>query len=187
MAQLKISGNVTVGGIYECDFGAYRSVGNGVTHSRDNAVDSDMNYRIPNEMIKRRPVIVISKHRGLCTVVPVSATREKVNRNPRKDLVHQGICVSLQGYVPETHFYDGRDNWGVCYAAQTIDSGRLRDIYDRTTGSFKKSVVPPELLLKLRFGVVKAIGLPSLVPEEEEQRIAQALTPAVEGVEAEGD
>lgn len=175
MALLRISGNVVIGGIYECNFGAFKNRAGGVTNSRDEADDSDMNYRIPNEMIKRRPVVVIKKHRGLCTVVPVSATREKLHKNPRKDLVNQGICVPLQGHIPVTHFYTGGPCWGVCYAAQTIDAGRLRDIYNKNTSSFESAFVSADVLLKLRFGIIKAIGLESLIPAGEEDRINKAL------------
>ncbi len=175
MATLRIAGNVRIGGIYECNFGSYMCVNGGVTESRLDADENNLNYRIPNEMIKRRPVVVINKHRGLCTVIPVSSTREKPHRNPKKDVVEQGICVPLQGFIPRTHFYDNRPCWGVCYAAQTIDSGRLRDIFDKNTSSYVKAAVPPEMLLKLRFGVVKAIGLASLISIEEETRINEAL------------
>lgn len=166
-----------VGGIYECNFGSYKSLVSGeeVTHSRDDADEENLNYRIPNEMIKRRPVVVIKKHRGLCMVVPVSATREKPHKNPRKDQVEQGICVPLSAWIPQTRFYTGKDCWGVCYAAQTIDIGRLRDIYDKNTGTFVNAMVSDEMLLKLRFGIVKAVGLESLVPSTEEERINSAL------------
>lgn len=90
-------------------------------------------------------------------------------------MVHVGICVPLQGHIPKTHFYDDSPCWGVCYAAQTIDIGRLRDIYDKNTSSFVKATVPPEMILKLRFGIIKAIGLGSLVPAEEEARVNDAL------------
>lgn len=168
MAERKISGNLQIGGIYECNFGSYKSTVGGITEKRDEADCNDLNYRIPNEMIKCRPVVVISKHRGVCTVIPVSTTREKENRNPKKDLVENGICVPLQGLIPTTHFYDSTTPcWGVCYSAQTIDIGRLRDIFDKNTQKYVSANVTPEVLLKLRFGVVKAIGLPSLVPREE--------------------
>lgn len=175
MALHKIRGNLRIGGIYECNFGSFKCTSGGHTEKRDEADDSDLNYRIPNEMIKLRPVVVINKHRGLCTVIPVSSTREKEHKNPKKDVVNMGICVSMQGHIPKTHFYDDSPCWGVCYAAQTIDIGRLRDIYDKTTKTFVTATVPSELLLKLRFGVVKAVGLTSLVPAEEETRIDAAL------------
>lgn len=175
MAVHKIEGNLRIGGIYECNFGSYKCTSGGHTEKRDEADGNDLNYRIPNEMIKRRPVVVINKHRGLCTVIPVSSTREKEHRNPKKDMAHVGICVPLQGHIPKTHFYDDSPCWGVCYAAQTIDIGRLRDIYDKNTSSFVKATVPPEMILKLRFGIIKAIGLGSLVPAEEEARVNDAL------------
>ena len=168
---------MNVGGVYECNFGSYKSTitDEEITHIRDDADDNNLNYRIPNEMIKCRPVVVIKRHRGLCTVVPVSATREKEHRDPRKDLVLQGICVPLEAYIPRTHFYVGKPCWGVCYAAQTIDAGRLRDIFDKNTGKFVSATVPSEMLLKLRFGIIKAIGLESLVPPGEVERINSVL------------
>lgn len=175
MAVHRIAENIRIGGIYECNFGSYKCVNGGLTESRADADEADLNYRIPNEMIKRRPVVVINKHRGLCTVIPISSTREKPHKNPKKDVVNQGICVPLQGYIPITHFYKNDPCWGVCYAAQTIDIGRLRDIYDKNTSLYVKATVPSEMLLKLRFGVIKSIGLESLVPVDEEARINDFL------------
>lgn len=175
MAIRRISGNVRIGGIYECDFGSYKKINGGLTVSRDEADDTDLNYRIPNEMIKRRPVVVISRHKGLCTVVPVSATEEKAHKNPKKDMIIQGVCVPLQGHMPQTHFYTSGCCWAICYAAQTIDIGRLRDIYNRDVSEFVRTTVSSEMLLKLRFGVIKAIGLSSLVPSSEEDRINEIL------------
>lgn len=99
MAILRIKGNVRIGGIYECSFGQFKkiaSLGGGLTPSRDDADESDLNYRIPNELIKKRPVIVISKHRGLCTVVPVTGTKE-LHKKPEKVPENMGIHVQLQG------------------------------------------------------------------------------------------
>lgn len=181
MATHKIAGNLQIGGIYECNFGSYKSIHGGTTEKRDEADSNKLDYRIPNEMIKSRPVVVISKHRGVCTVIPVSTTPEKAHKNPKKDLIKNGICVPLQGFIPTTHFYDSTTPcWGVCYSAQTIDIGRLRDIFDKSTQKYVSASVTPNILLKLRFGVVKAIGLPSLVPPVVAEEISsESLTSPV--------
>lgn len=164
MAERKISGNVRIGGIYECDFGSYKAKNGGVTVLRDEAVCDDLNYRIPNEMIKRRPVVVVSKHRGVCTVVPISTTKEKQPKNPKKDLIENGICIDFKGLIPKTHFYDPETPcWAVCYAVQMIDIGRLRDIYDQDEQKHLTVSISAEMVRNVRFGIVKAIGLPSLV------------------------
>jgi uncharacterized protein YifN (PemK superfamily) len=177
LAEHKIAGNLQIGGIYECNFGSYKSINGGTTEQRDEADSSKLDYRIPNEMIKCRPVIVISKHRGVCTVIPVSTTREKEHKNPKKDPIKNGICVPLQGFIPTTHFYDSTTPcWGVCYSAQTVDIGRLRDIFDKSTGKHVSASVTADILLKLRFGVVKAIGLPSLVPQIVAEEVSSATS-----------
>lgn len=77
MSKTKIAENVKIGHIYECNFGLYKKIdGSGETSNAIEASDGDLNYRIPHELIKKRPVIVIGKHRGLCTVVPISTTFE---------------------------------------------------------------------------------------------------------------
>ena len=179
MAILRIKDNVKIGGIYECSFGSFKrliSEGGGLTHSRTEADESDLNYRIPTELIKKRPVIVISKHRGLCTVIPVSGTKE-LHSKPAKVPESMGVHVQLQGHLPITHKYMDIPCWGLCNLAHTIDSGRLRDIYDENAKLFFKGAVSPELLLKLRFGVMRSVGMGSLIPPDEEARIDAVLVP----------
>lgn len=190
MAILRIKNNVKIGGVYECSFGSFKKLlehGGGVTNQRGEADESDHNYRIPNELIKKRPVIVISKHRGLCTVVPVSGTKE-LNTKPGKVPETMGIHVQLQGHIPTTHRYEDKPCWGLCNLAHTIDSGRLRDIYDENTKGFIVSAVSQEMLIKLRFGVMRSIGMGSLIPLSEEERINGVLTPEkeVEGIDVTG-
>lgn len=104
LATHKIAGNLQIGGIYECNFGSYKSIHGGTTEKRDEADSNKLDYRIPNEMIKSRPVVVISKHRGVCTVIPVSTTPEKAHKNPKKDLIENGI-VFLYRVLFQQHIF----------------------------------------------------------------------------------
>lgn len=169
MAQLKIAGNVKIGHVYECIFGLFKSTTQPqapdfiqeTTTDKASAVDDDYNYRIPNELIKKRPVIVIGKHRGLYIVVPISTTREtdkKEAKNP--DVV--GFHVKLEDNdMPVTSRYAaGEERWAKSNMLATVDGGRLRDLYEpKTRRSVVAHKVSDATLLKVRHGVLISIGL----------------------------
>lgn len=175
MAILKIKGNVKIGGIYECDFGLYKEIGTvtNVTKSAENADINNLNYRIPNELIKRRPVVVISKHRGLCLVVPISTTKE-VHRKESKIPENQGIHVKLteNDFPANSYYYSNKvDMWAKCNLVTSIDSGRLRDLYSGKDSEGKKVfldvfTIPEETLLKIRHGIIKSIGLQEILKKD---------------------
>ena len=168
MAMLRINGNVKIGHIYECDFGMFKkneSPQSGeiqkVTKHKDEATDDDYNYRIPNELIKKRPVVVVGKHRGQYMVVPISST-EETDKKPAKNPEKVGIHVLLQhGDMPVTGRYTlEKKRWAKSNLLTTIDGARLTDIYDIEKQDFiAPQKISDETLLKIRHGVIISIGL----------------------------
>lgn len=176
MAILKIKDNVKIGGIYECDFGLYKEIGTvtGVTKDADKADINNLNYKIPHELIKRRPVVVVSKHRGLCLVVPISTTKE-THKKTSKIPENQGIHVKLTetDFPSSAHFYSNKvDMWAKCNLVTAIDSGRLRDLYSKNEDGKRIFLdvfkIPQETLIKIREGIVKSIGFQEILEKEEE-------------------
>lgn len=78
------------------------------------------------EMIKRRPVVVVSRHdshnRRLCSVVPLSTTAPKPPRMWHHHMPH----LSIPGW-PESG-----DCWAKCDMLQTVSFDRLNKPYQRT-------------------------------------------------------
>ena len=169
MSQLKIAGNVKIGHVYDCIFGEFKNINGGTTSNRDEAV-LDYNYRIPNEIVKNRLVIVIGKHRGQYNVVPVSSTKEIAKRKD-KEPEFKGFHVMLDvNDIPTTPRYSyGVHRWALCNLVTTIDGGRLRDLYN---SKLKKSVpsqkVSDDTLKKIREGVIISIGMRDLIVDTQE-------------------
>ena len=166
MARLKITGNVRIGHIYECELGLFKHTdGVNITSIRSEACENDYNYKIPNEIIKKRAVIVIGKHRGLYLVVPISST-EETDRKPHKNPENTGLHTRLQANdFPETHHYEsGRSRWAKSNLVSSVDGGRLRDIFNRNTSNFVPAHrVSDDTLKNVRKGVIIAIGMRDLL------------------------
>lgn len=171
MAMTKIAGNVKIGGIYECDFGLFKANSElcamNTTSNADQALSDDLNYKIPHELIKKRPVIVIGKHRGLSLVVPISTTKE-LHKKASKISENQGIHIKLN----ETDFPAGAykyqndiDMWAKCNLISHVDNGRLRDLRSSldTSQHLPVFIVSPETLEKIRTGVLLSIGMKPLL------------------------
>lgn len=164
MAQLRIKDNVRIGHIYECEFGLYKKhQDNSFTHLRDEACETDYNHRIPNEMIKKRPIVVVGKHRGQYLVVPISATKEtaaKVEKEP----ANKGIHILLLGDdFPVTERYSAdTPRWAKSNLVCVVDGGRLRDIRAGIT-HINAHKVSDETLSKIRKGIVISIGMRDLL------------------------
>ncbi|NLZ10860.1 MAG: type II toxin-antitoxin system PemK/MazF family toxin [Alcaligenaceae bacterium] len=96
----------------------------------------DTGFMAP-EMIKTRPVLVISKSsthwRGLCTVIPFSTTPpEKVER------WHVLVRNPLHRLLPPSQrFAQATEMWAKCDMITTIGFSRITRPYDRQNGSRK--------------------------------------------------
>jgi uncharacterized protein YifN (PemK superfamily) len=170
VAQTRVDGQVRIGHIYECDFGRFKKTGDGLdtTVDRDEADETAYNYKIPNELIKRRAVVVIGKHRGLYLVVPVSSTFENAPK-PHKVPENFGMHVQMGVDFPVTARYTaGKPRWAKSNLVQAVDGGRLTDVFDPDT---RKNIpahrVTESTLLKIRYGVMISMGLGKMVPAEE--------------------
>ncbi len=187
MAILRINGNVKIGHIYECNFGMFKKneapqagQNQPVTKDKDEAATDDYNYRIPNEMIKKRPVVVIGKHKGQYMVVPISSTKE-TDKKPAKNPENVGFHILLQpGDMPVTARYvQEKARWAKSNLLMTIDGGRLTDIYDTETDQFVAAhKISDETLLKIRHGVIISIGLRDMLPQPHQETETEAEAPA---------
>lgn len=171
MAQLQISGNVKIGHVYECDFGLFKKEtpshpNDLATSNKFEASEKDYNYRIPNELVKKRAVVVIGKHGGQYIVVPISSTME-THKKAHKVPEVMGIHIRLlEVDMPITLRYTKeKARWAKSNLVTTVDGGRLRDVFDQAT---RKSIpahpVSAKTLEQIRYGVILSIGMPHLIP-----------------------
>lgn len=177
MAQTRVAGQIRIGHIYECEFGLFKkgAEGTDTTVVRDEADDTAYNYRIPNELIKRRAVVVIGKHRGLYLVVPVSSTFEN-GPKPHKVPENSGLHVQMGDDFPVTARYTaGKPRWAKSNLVQAVDGGRLTDVFDqKTRKNIPAHQVSENTLLKIRYGVMISMGLGKMVPAEEPAPVEEA-------------
>lgn len=112
----------------------------------------------PPEMVKARPVVVVSprlRHRdGLCTVVPLSTTPS----------VHEApYVVRLELTPPLPEPFVAPLAWAKCDMLATVSFARLdmfrtpRDQYGRR--KYLKRGLSPEDLERIRQGILAALGL----------------------------
>lgn len=167
-----VIGNIKRGDILECDFGNYKETvdaeGNPVLDQNGNVV-FDRGYfdaRIPHEIRKTRPVLVIGDHKGQYIIVPISST-EDTHNNPRKTGVGRGFHIQLaHDAIPVTHFYEaGVTRWAKANMVQCVDRYRLSSIYCKNRRERLHLSVSHQTLRDVQEAVVKAIGLPELVTE----------------------
>ena len=113
------------------------------------------------EMVKRRPVVVISprlKNRsGLCTVVPLSTTEpEKV----------QSYHYKLHTIPPLPEPYASSSHWVKADMIYTVSFTRLSLLFTKKdnngTRVYDQRVIDPADLLKIRAAVLHGIGLTNL-------------------------
>jgi len=90
---------------------------------------------IPPEIVKRRPVVVISKTsshwRGLCTVVPLSTSP------PQRPLPWHVLLADnpLYGHLPEQHPFGHQTvSWAKCDLIYTVCFERITRIHRRVNG-----------------------------------------------------
>ena len=111
----------------------------------------------PPEMVKKRPVIVISprsrRKSGLCTVVPIS-TKEPV-------LIEKHHVKIDSGYLPPSPFFQGHNNqcWVKCdmiyrVAFHRLDLIRIGKSKNR---KYYNELIPSELLACITEGVIHSI------------------------------
>jgi uncharacterized protein YifN (PemK superfamily) len=157
-----VIGNIKRGDILECNFGNYKEIqgeDGEVSHDRSN-----FDTRIPNEMRKTRPIVVIGEHKGQYLVVPISST-EDTHNNPRKTGAGRGFHIVIDdGIIPVTHFYmAGMKRWAKANMVQAVDRHRLSNIYCKKRRERLQVEVPVETLRAIQEALIKAIGRPELL------------------------
>ncbi|MFZ7321324.1 type II toxin-antitoxin system PemK/MazF family toxin [Comamonas jiangduensis] len=170
-----ISKNPKRGDIYECLFGHFLPVDPAQPQGpfrKDN-----FDYRIPNEIRKRRPVVILSDRSGQFIVVPIS-TREDIAKKAHKKAEAQGIHVRIpEGAIPETGFYKkGTLCWAKADLIQTVDVKRLRE-FPKGDGTHVTGAVDGKTLQEIQDAVLRALGL------KEKNRLTNSQKQTDESVE----
>lgn len=104
------------------------------------------------EMVKKRPVIVVSKHKHnsqLLTVVPISTTR------PSKILNYH---VEMEGSFCDIHL-SGEKSWVKCDMINVVRLDRLDLVRDKKSGLRHAPNVGNAFLAKVKECIKKAHGL----------------------------
>lgn len=147
---MAISYTPKIGDVLECNFGNFTDK-NGEWDKR--------NYdgRIPNEMIKRRMVMVINPKigGGLHLVVPISSTKNI-------GFITKGTHVPLDdGLFRITNFYDKRERWAKCEAIQLVSKERLFKMIDNNERFQQR--LPDDVITSIQKGIIQAINAKSLL------------------------
>ncbi|MDF1685055.1 MAG: type II toxin-antitoxin system PemK/MazF family toxin [Legionellaceae bacterium] len=147
---MAISYRPKVGEILECNFGQFRTLHTG---------DFDLRHfdgRIPPEMVKRRPVVVLNgKLGGGCLVVPISSSQDLGGINQR---IHVHIEPEL---FPATDFYDVRDRWVKAELIQAVSVQRLFKLIDN--GVRFDHYFPREKVEQIQRAVVRSVSASTLL------------------------
>jgi len=107
---------------------------------------------IAPEMIKKRPVIVISKHRDnpkLLTVVPISTTKPEPILNYHVEMDEQFSLINLSG----------KKSWVKCDMINVVCLDRLNLIRDKNSGLRYSPNVGDVFLSKIKDSVRKVHNL----------------------------
>ena len=118
--------------------------------------DFNTGFKAP-EMIKRRPVVVISprprRSNQLCTIVPLSTTAP----NPVEPFHHRMNPLSLPGKLAR------KETWAKCDMLATVSLGRLDRVMIGKEPGGKRIYVAEQILAEdleaIRRGVMIALGI----------------------------
>lgn len=141
-----------VGQVLECHFGLYRQDENGET------VCTDMDARIPPEMVKNRLVVVLNgKINGnACLVVPLSTTRDN-------DKISRGMHVEVPAeMIEDLHYFTSEVRWAKCDLVQQVSKQRLNRARLQGRGYLKQNLTR-ELVTELQKAVIKSINASALL------------------------
>lgn len=157
-----VQGNIKRGDILECHFGEYTQ-----TTTEDGEIVHDrasFNTRIPHEIRKTRPVIIMGDHKGQYLVIPISST-EDTHTNPRKSGAARGYHIVLpEGELPETHFYTaGTVRWAKANLIQAVDRYRLSNIFCKNRRQYIQPRASQATLQAIQEAIIKSIGRPDLL------------------------
>jgi len=139
---MAISYNPDVGEVLICDFGMFRVPP--LTPSCDG--------RLPPEMIKRRPVVVLSsKISKACIVVPLSTTLDKAKLN-------KGMHIEVpEDAIPEMAYFPSKIRWAKSDLVGQVSHERLFMLRAPSRSHTHKHYLSRELVAEIQKGVIKSI------------------------------
>ncbi|WP_181885642.1 type II toxin-antitoxin system PemK/MazF family toxin [Trinickia dinghuensis] len=177
-----IKTNPSRGDVYDCILGNYDPVDPGQPDGPFKKNNYD--YRIPNEMRKRRPVVILGERNKQFLVVPISKLQDR-HKKPHRTGEAMRLHVRLSGgEVPATGAYRGDiPIWAKTDLVQSVDEERLRE-FRLPDGSYAHGKVSPEKLRAIQEGVMRHIGLTPWVEEKNALQCQSEVERAI-GVEAE--
>ena len=161
----KISTNPRRGDVYDCILGNYDPVD---AAQPDGPFKKDnYDFRIPNEMRKRRPVVILGDRNKQLLVVPISALEDR-HKNPKKTGEAKKLHIRLKGdETPVTATYiQGIPTWAKADLIQSVDEERLRE-FRLADGTYVRGSVSPETLRAIQEAVMRHIGLTEWVEEKQ--------------------
>lgn len=152
-----IKTNPKRGDIYECVFGHFEP--EDPSQPQGPFRKDNYNVRIPNEIRKRRPVVIIGERNQQFIVVPIS-TREDRAAKPHKSAIAQGIHIKIpEGSIPITnHYKAGTNCWAKADLIQSIDVKRLRE-FPTGDGTHVTGKLDADTLKNVQDAILRAIGL----------------------------
>jgi uncharacterized protein YifN (PemK superfamily) len=147
---MPISYSPKVGELLDCNFGQFETLPN------ESYNTGNFDRRIPPEMIKKRPVVVLGGKFGQSAlVIPISSS---LNQN----FVHRGLHVHIPpACFPTTDVYDERDRWAKAELIQHVSRHRLYKI--RNNGGRSGLYLSREIVDQIQRAVIAAISAKSLI------------------------
>lgn len=168
----KINKNPTRGDIYECIFGNYVPVDQAFPQGpfRKDLYD----VRIPNEMRKRRPVVIVGERKKQFLVVPISSLEDT---HPKAHRTGEAVRLHIRLDEDEVPVAPGYIQGTVCWAktdlVQSVDEERLRE-FRLDDGTHVVGKVSAEKLLQIQEGIMRVIGLTGWVQKSHDEIAAKA-------------
>jgi len=158
-----ITTNPTRGDIYDCLFGNYLPLDPSQPTGPFDKTAYD--HRIPNEMRKRRPVVVLGERNNQLLVAPISSTRD-VHKKPHRTGEALGFHIKLTGNeIPDNGFYTiGVDRWVKVDLIQSVDVKRLRE-FRMPDGSHMTGQLSRQTLAEVQLAVLRVLGFSIKIQE----------------------
>lgn len=131
-----------VGEIIECDFGIHRAP----------RLSPIFDGGLPNEMVKRRLVVVLNGKlpNGCCMVVPLSSKGSLT-------ALQRGFHVPVpKEHIAVTTTWDARERWAIAECLAHVSKERLFQV--KNQGAPVKSMLPSTLVALIQKAVIRTIN-----------------------------
>ncbi|AGI06862.1 Hypothetical Protein XCAW_01050 [Xanthomonas citri subsp. citri Aw12879] len=147
-----------VGEILECDFGRFR----------DPRLTPMFDGGLPNEIIKRRLVVVLNGKlpNGCCLVIPLSSTGSI-------DALNRGIHVHVPSHlIPATPSWEAKERWAVTECISHVSKERLFQV--KNLGAPVETLLPRDVVAAIQRAAIKTLSASSLLAPPLPAAAAQA-------------